>query len=62
MSFFNAGLPNCSDNEDLPEVILCLFESFGCQNIREATAGRLNVGLDATSIEFSSMPSATYIN
>ena len=44
------------------QVILCLFESFGCQNIREATAGRLNIGLDATSIEFSSVPSTTYIN
>ena len=37
-------LPNCSDNKDLPEVILCLFEYFGCQNIIKAKAGILNVG------------------
>ena len=53
MSFFNAGLPNCSDNKDLPEVILCLFEYFGYQNITKATTGRLNAGKDTTSIEFS---------
>ena len=62
MSFFNAGLPNCSDNRDFPEVILCLFEYFGCQKLRKATDGRLNVGKDATSIEFSSVPAGTYIN
>ena len=54
--------PNCSDNRDFPEVSLCLFEYFGCQNIRKAADGRLNVGKDATSIEFSSVPAGTYIN
>ena len=54
--------PNCSNNRDFIEVISCLFEYFGCQNIRKATDGRLNVGKDATSIEFSSMPTGTYIN
>ena len=54
--------PNCSDNRDFPEVSLCLFEYFGCQNIRKATDGRLNVGKDATSIEFSYVLAGTYIN
>ena len=46
----------------LLEVILCLFEYFGCQNIRKETTGRLNVGKDATSIKFSSVLVALYIN
>ena len=54
--------PNCNDNRDFPEVSLCLFEYFGCQNIRKETDGRLNVGKDATSIECSSVFVATYIN
>ena len=33
--------PNCNDKRDFPEVILCLFEYFGCQNIIKATT---NVG------------------
>ena len=54
--------PNCSNNRDFPEVSLCLFEYFGCQNITKATNGRLNVGKDATNIEFSSVHAGTYIN
>ena len=62
MSFFNAGLPNCSDNRDFPGVILCLFEYFDYRNIRKTTTGRLNVGNHATNIEFYSVYGATYIN
>ena len=47
---------------DFPEVSLCLFEYFGCQNIRKETDGTLNVGKDATSIEFSFVPNGMYIN
>ena len=54
--------PNCSDNRDFPEDILCLFEYFGCQNIRKATSRRLSVGKDATSFEFSYVLASTYIN